>query len=105
MAFQKTEFIAKETVITAAFLNRLQDALIGAETAIDGKVSASELTEAVDTALTEAKESGAFDGADYVLTDDDKTEIANGVKASLTTESWTFTLEDGSTVTKAVYVG
>ena len=32
-------------------------------------------------------------------------EIADAVKASMTTEEWTFTLEDGSTVTKAVYVG
>lgn len=30
--------------------------------------------------------------------------VAAAVKASLTTENWTFTLEDGSTVTKAVYV-
>ena len=30
--------------------------------------------------------------------------VAVAVKAMLTTENWTFTLEDGSTVTKAVYV-
>ena len=44
-------------------------------------------------------------GPAYTLTSADKTAIANSVKASLNTESWTFTLEDGSTVTKAVYVG
>lgn len=42
------------------------------------------------------------DGEDYVLTDDDKAEIASQVAALLTTETWTFTLEDGSSVTKAV---
>lgn len=44
-------------------------------------------------------------GPAYTLTDTDKNTIAAAVKASLTTETWTFTLEDGSTVTKAVYVG
>lgn len=66
--------------------------------------------EAVNAALAQAKESGEFDGktpvagTDY-FTDADKTSIASAVKASLTTESWTFTLEDGSTVTKVVYIG
>lgn len=44
-------------------------------------------------------------GPAYSLTTTDKNTIALVVKASLKTESWTFTLEDGSTVTKAVYVG
>ena len=44
-------------------------------------------------------------GPAYTLTDTDKNSIAAAVKASLTKENWTFTLEDGSTVTKAVYVG
>jgi hypothetical protein len=44
-------------------------------------------------------------GDSYVLTDADKENIAAQAKASLTKENWTFTLEDGSTVTKAVYVG
>ena len=44
-------------------------------------------------------------GSSYTLTDDDKNTIAAAVKASLTSENWTFTLEDGSTVTKKVYVG
>jgi hypothetical protein len=44
-------------------------------------------------------------GPAYTLNDADKNTIAAAVKASLTKESWTFTLEDGSTVTKAVYVG
>ena len=49
------------------------------------------------------------DGKDYVLTDADKQEIANLVeledyytKEELPTETWTFTLEDGSTVNKTV---
>lgn len=62
-------------------------------------------------ALTQAQASGAFDGPpgpkgdSYILTDYDKTQIAATVKASMNAENWTFTLEDGSTVTKAVYVG
>lgn len=44
-------------------------------------------------------------GPAYTLNDTDKNTIAAAVKASLTKETWTFTLEDGSTVTKAVYVG
>lgn len=43
-------------------------------------------------------------GPAYSLTDTDKGTIAAAVKASLTVETWTFTLEDGSTVNKAVYV-
>ena len=44
-------------------------------------------------------------GPAYTLTDTDKKSIAEAVMDSLDTENWTFTLEDGSTVTKAVYVG
>lgn len=44
-------------------------------------------------------------GPAYTVNDTDKANIAAAVKASLTKENWTFTLEDGSTVTKAVYVG
>ena len=43
-------------------------------------------------------------GPAYTLTDTDKASIAAAVKASLATETWTFTLEDDTTVTKAVYV-
>ena len=43
-------------------------------------------------------------GDSYVLTDTDRANIATQVKNSLTTENWTFTLESGETVTKAVYV-
>ena len=41
-------------------------------------------------------------------TDEDKAEALeslSGMGVATTTENWTFTLEDGSTVTKAVYVG
>jgi hypothetical protein len=43
-------------------------------------------------------------GTDY-FTAADKAEMVTQVKDALTTETWTFTLEDGSTVTKVVYVG
>jgi hypothetical protein len=41
-------------------------------------------------------------GDSYVLTEADKQEIATKVAANLSTENWTFTLENGSTVTKTV---
>ena len=44
-------------------------------------------------------------GPAYTLTDTDRDTIAAAVIDSLDTETWTFTLEDGSTVTKVVYVG
>lgn len=43
-------------------------------------------------------------GADYVLTSADKAEIAGIVSADFTTETWTFTLDDDSTVIKKVVV-
>ena len=43
-------------------------------------------------------------GDDYVLTRSDKEEIADIMIGKLKTETWTFTLEDGSTVTKQVIV-
>ena len=52
-------------------------------------------------------------GDAYILTEADKQEIASLVSAAMLaaqpisthhTETWTFTLEDGSTVTKAVCV-
>jgi hypothetical protein len=44
----------------------------------------------------------ALKGADYVLTNADKQEIATMVVNKLSSETWTFKLEDGSTVTKTV---
>ena len=44
-------------------------------------------------------------GPAYSLTAADKAAIASEVKAALATENWVFTLEDGSTVTKAVLLG
>ena len=47
----------------------------------------------------------AIKGDSYVLTETDKASIAATVKEGLKTESWTFELEDGTTVTKAVLLG
>ena len=44
-------------------------------------------------------------GPAYTLTETDKNTIAAAVKDSLTTETWTFTLEDGSIVRKKIYLG
>lgn len=41
-------------------------------------------------------------GTDY-FTDTEKAEMVSAVIAALPVEQWTFTLEDGSEVTKAVY--
>lgn len=46
----------------------------------------------------------AIKGDYYVLTASDKQEIANIVYGQMRTETWTFTLESGSTVTKQVVV-
>lgn len=43
-------------------------------------------------------------GTDY-FTASDKAAMVSDVLSALTTENWVFTLEDGSTVTKAVHVG
>ena len=44
------------------------------------------------------------DGDPYTLTDADKQTIVNAVLAAQTTETWTFELEDGTTVSKKVVV-
>lgn len=43
-------------------------------------------------------------GPAYELTDGDKDSIAKAVKNSLTQQTWSFTLEDGSIVKKAIYL-
>lgn len=83
--------------------------------ALEGSIitSAQATTLAAGSAATAAVEDNVLKvgipagpaGPAYTLTDADKNAIAAAVKASLKTETWTFTLENGSTVTKAVYVG
>lgn len=74
-----------------------------------GKDGVSATHEWNGTTLTITSASGTssanLKGDPYTLTDTDKANIAAAVKSSLVLETWTFTLEDGSTVTKAVYVG
>lgn len=55
---------------------------IGAQP-VGNYLESTELTTAINTALTQAKESGEFDGSDYVLTNADKTEIVETVKADV----------------------
>ena len=53
---------------------------------IADKLDADKLPEAINTALAQAKESGAFDGPmgpAYMLTDEDRTAIVNAVVAAL----------------------
>lgn len=58
-----------------------------------------------DTGATGPQGPKGDTGAPYTLTAADKTSIANSVLAALPTETWTFTLEDGSSVTKTVVLG
>jgi hypothetical protein len=44
----------------------------------------------------------AIKGDSYVLTEQDKQEIATKAIEKLSTETWVFTLENGSTVEKTV---
>lgn len=44
----------------------------------------------------------AIKGDSYKLTSSDKSEIAEMVAENLSTETWTFKLKSGSTVTKTV---
>lgn len=53
-------------------------------------------------AIRGAKGADGVNGKDYVLTEADKQEIATLAVGAMTTEAWTFTLENGSTVTKTV---
>ena len=57
-----------------------------------------------DTGATGSQGPKPVKGTDY-FTASDKADMVAQVKASLTTENWTFTLENGSTVTKAVLLG
>ena len=70
---QKTELPTKTSQLEndSGYLTEHQD--------ISGKLDATKLPEAINAALAQAKESGEFDGKDgnnYVLTDDDRTAIA-----------------------------
>lgn len=66
------------------------------------------LPDAINAALEQAKESGEFDGDDgkdgndYILTDEDKSEIAEQVRKSFNTEVWTITYVDGTEEEKEV---
>lgn len=59
-------------------------------------------TSATFTVKNGSKGNPGDKGDPYTLTTTDKNEIAESVKASLTSETWTFELEDGSTVTREV---
>ena len=79
------------------------------------KLSATELPTAINQALAQAKSSGEFDGedgdpgktpvkgSDY-FTQQDIQDIVQAVKDALPIEKWDFELEDGTVVTKGVYV-
>lgn len=51
-----------------------------------------------------AEEKTIIGNIKYVLTEEDKLQIAEKVAEVLPTEKWTFTLEDGTEVTKEVIV-
>lgn len=65
--------------VTRAEFDALAETVSQHSEAIDDKLDANKLPEAINTALAQAKASGEFDGEDgsnYVLTEADKTEIA-----------------------------
>jgi hypothetical protein len=75
MSYQKHNF-KNGQVLTAEDLNEVEDGIVAIE---NETVTSSELSSAVNDALALAKASGEFDGRDgddYVLTLDDKAEIA-----------------------------
>ena len=131
MSYEKQTWVDGTTPLDAEHLNHMEAGIASAvqttsqtlpeEQKSQARTNIDALSAAdVYTVLQQAKDSGQFDGPAgpqgdkgdagpqgpaYTLNDIDKNTIAAAVKASLTKESWTFTLEDGSTVTKAVYVG
>lgn len=60
----------------AADAKAVGDALTEQSKEIEDKLDAYKLSEAINAALAQAKESGEFDGDNYVLTESDKHEIA-----------------------------
>ncbi len=60
------------------------------------KLNASALQAAINQALADAKASGEFDGKDYVLTDNDKTNIADKVRDGDIPSYWKSALEAGA---------
>lgn len=72
--------------------------------AIADKLDANALSEAINDALAQAKESGEFngkDGFDYVLTESDKTEIAEQATVEATKNHYTKTETDTALSDKA----
>lgn len=70
---EKAEAAAEKAVTETAQIQKNKESV---EKLQEDKLDASELPKAVDDALAQAKESGEFNGKDYVLTDADKDEIA-----------------------------
>lgn len=74
------------------------------ESVWDAKLNASELPTAINTALAQAKASGEFDGAGYVLTDADKSEIAQLVIAQLGGQPIFGTVDTDGNITVSGYL-
>ena len=87
MAFKHTSVLLEETI---EGLSIRPDGIY-----VDGTLGGGGHSFHIASAL---KERGRLIGIDQ-----DKEAIAAAVKSSLPKETWTFTLEDGTTVTKAVY--
>jgi hypothetical protein len=75
------------------------------ESSADGGSNVVEFSDGKQVTIKNgSKGSTPVKGTDY-FTDADKEEMVTAVKATLTSETWVFTLEDGSTVTKVVLLG
>ena len=85
MSYTPTVWVDGVTPVDAQNMNKIEE---GIRQLDENKLDANKLSEAVNDALTQAKESGEFDGytpvkgTDY-YTEADKTEMVNAVIAAL----------------------
>lgn len=94
----------KEVLFSASF--GAGSAAIDIELSKENGVTTLSITDANGTQTVEIKDGAdgktPEKGTDY-FTEEDKAEIVADVKSSA--ETWSFTLEDGSTITKKVVLG
>ena len=109
MSYTPTTWVDGETPVNAENLNKMEE---GIRKNSEDKLDADQLPGAVDAALAQAEASGKFKGdpgdSGVHVGADKPPETAkvwikpDGIPTG--TETWTFTLEDGTTVKKTVVV-
>ena len=89
----------------------LDEALLKAKTACDEADKAVAARKAIENMGVQSYQlpPGSDPRVEKIVSEDGAVTISFGIPTAaeidITTETWTFTLEDGSTVTKVVYVG